>query len=314
MARKGLEWILKLIAVPILTTAAIAGTYLATNNTKETKIADNKTDIKQKSKEVYDKISKNVKYDDDYRNRPNGARTIEDIANGQAGECTELTLYGIHELQKQGINAFALDVPLSRTDIKDDATSRHTLIGINYEGNILVIDLTKPSFGTKDFDITKAKKLTNNELQALWHNNSAFYLAQNGKTEEAFKQYEISLKLSPQAQTYHNRGTTHARTGNLESAIQDFNEALKIDDQRSTTWYNLGTIYSKKEQYEQAEQAYTQAAKLDETNTPALKGLGYVLIKQEKYEQAIQILEFVLKREPNSKEAQQNLEYAKKQK
>jgi tetratricopeptide (TPR) repeat protein len=70
-----------------------------------------------------------------------------------------------------------------------------------------------------------------------------------------------------------NRGAAYGTINQLDKALQDFNEGLRLDPQNKMGYMNLGAVYQKMRQPEQAAQAYTKYLELDPENARVRKEL-----------------------------------------
>ena len=70
------------------------------------------------------------------------------------------------------------------------------------------------------------------------------------------------------------RGGVYQRKGELDRAIQDYDQALQLDPNDATTFYNRGVAYGSRRQWDQAVQDYDQAVRLEPKFAAALYGRG----------------------------------------
>ena len=87
-------------------------------------------------------------------------------------------------------------------------------------------------------------------------NNLANILLNTGQINAAIQQYEQLLALYPRyAQGYNNLGAAYLRLGDGEAAIRMFQKALWADPEYADAHYNLSMLY-----FRQGRQAEGQAA------------------------------------------------------
>jgi tetratricopeptide (TPR) repeat protein len=67
------------------------------------------------------------------------------------------------------------------------------------------------------------------------------------------------------AGAYHNRGVAHAAKGNLDLAIADISQGIRLDPQRAYRWQERGEIYLRQGKYQQAIADLTEAIRIDPT-------------------------------------------------
>ena len=73
-----------------------------------------------------------------------------------------------------------------------------------------------------------------------------------------------AISLDPQlAPAYVNRGVAHKNLGQLQRAIQDYDEATRLDPQNPVAYSNRGNAYATLGRYQRAIQEYEEAIRLD---------------------------------------------------
>jgi protein O-mannosyl-transferase len=81
---------------------------------------------------------------------------------------------------------------------------------------------------------------------ALPHSALANVLTRQNKLDEALTEFQIALLLRPEAPAYSNLGQMHAIRGELEQAIQAFEESLKLRPDHGPTQADLGNALSRR--------------------------------------------------------------------
>jgi len=79
------------------------------------------------------------------------------------------------------------------------------------------------------------------------------------KYTQAIRDYTISIKLSPQAQAYNNRGLNYLKISKLKKAEADFVKAIELEPEYSDAFFNLGTLYERQQQLLKSKKSYEQA-------------------------------------------------------
>lgn len=121
--------------------------------------------------------------------------------------------------EKQGKIDKAIDEYLSALKINPNLATTHNNLGILYR---------------KKGEIDKAINeyltvLRINPDLAEVHNNLGFAYEKLGQTEKAIAEYLAALKINPDlAETHHNLGMAYGRQGHTDKAISEFIAALKI--------------------------------------------------------------------------------------
>jgi S1-C subfamily serine protease len=84
------------------------------------------------------------------------------------------------------------------------------------------------------------------------------------------------------AEAFHNRGLAFAAKGNLDQAISDISQGIRLDPQRAYRWQERGELYTRQGKYPQGIADITEAIRLDPTprtfryhnRAEAYRGLG----------------------------------------
>ena len=112
-----------------------------------------------------------------------------------------------------------------------------------------------------------------------------------------------SADLNPQAQTAFLNGTADLKKGDLQSAITEFQEVLKIDASFGPAYLNLGLAYNELKQYDKAIPAFTRALALDSRLEGAALFLGIDYYKTGAAEKAMGFLQKALALTPHDPDA-----------
>src|SRR5262249_47456290 len=97
-------------------------------------------------------------------------------------------------------------------------------------------------------------------------------------------------------EAFHNRGIAHAAKGNLDQAISDISQGIRLDPHRAYRWQERGEIYTRKGNYAQAISDLTEAIRMDPTRAfrfsgrgQAYRGLGDLTRAISDYSEAIRL-------------------------
>jgi lipoprotein NlpI len=108
------------------------------------------------------------------------------------------------------------------------------------------------------------------------------------------------------ATAFNNRGNAYDDKKQYDRAIQDYDQAIKLNPNYALAFLNRGNAYQNKDQYDRAIQDYDQAIKLNPNYALAFynRGLAYDDKKQydraiQDYDQAIQDFDQAIKLDPN---------------
>ena len=79
---------------------------------------------------------------------------------------------------------------------------------------------------------------------AEWHAEQGYKLAEQGRYDEAIKNYNEAIRLNPQdAKAYNNRGIAYYYLDHLERAIEDYDKAIRLNPEDAEAYYNWGFAY-----------------------------------------------------------------------
>jgi tetratricopeptide (TPR) repeat protein len=109
--------------------------------------------------------------------------------------------------------------------------------------------------------VIKGDKVKGDKLAEIYDHRGAAYRSQ-GDLNAAIKDYDQAIKLNSKfAQAYNNRGVAYDHKGELDRAIADYDQAIKLKP-TALTHFNRGNAYLGKSQYDHAIDDYNQAIKL----------------------------------------------------
>src|SRR5215207_8169312 len=109
-------------------------------------------------------------------------------------------------------------------------------------------DICRDENASPDAAITACTKLVNprrskgNELALAYYNRAISY-KQKGDIERALNDYNESIRINPAyAKAFNNRGNLWRDKGELERAIADYSEAIKLDANYAAAYANRGDV------------------------------------------------------------------------
>ena len=86
---------------------------------------------------------------------------------------------------------------------------------------------------------------------------------EKGDYDRAIEDFDEAIRLNfENATTYHNRGVIYGRKGEYNRAIADFNEAIRLRTNHAAIYLNRGTIYEILGNYDHAIEDYDNAVRL----------------------------------------------------
>lgn len=125
---------------------------------------------------------------------------------------------------------------------------------------------------------------------AHFHRGNA-YLADN-QPAEAVRDFDTALSLNRSAAAYLARGKAHQRLDNLDPAVRDLNEAIRLDEKNGEAHLERGKALARKNIPEQAFADFAKAESLlpDEQKSRALNAQGELHYDREQFDAAIESL------------------------
>jgi lipoprotein NlpI len=98
---------------------------------------------------------------------------------------------------------------------------------------------------------------------------------------------------------FTNRGNDYRHKGEYDRAIQDFDQALKLNPNYINALVRRGDAYSSKHDYDHAVQDFDQALKIDPNSAPAFNDRGMMYADKGEFDRAIQDYDQALKAKPD---------------
>jgi tetratricopeptide (TPR) repeat protein len=102
------------------------------------------------------------------------------------------------------------------------------------------------------------------------------------------------------AQFFHMRGIAYREKRDLEHAIADYSEAIRLNPKRAEAYHDRGMAYAAKDKFDDAVADMTEAILLDRKYTAAFIDRGRVYTVAQKYDEAIADFSAALRIDPVS--------------
>lgn len=107
--------------------------------------------------------------------------------------------------------------------------------------------------------------------------------------DKAIEDFDEAIKLNPNyATAYNNRGYAYDDLKQYEKAIEDYNRAIELKPDYASAYYNRGIAYRKLNQPESAIRDYNKAIELNPEYASAYNNRGIVYSDLKQYERAIE--------------------------
>jgi protein O-mannosyl-transferase len=146
---------------------------------------------------------------------------------------------------------------------------------------------------------------------ACWpaYNNLGTLLEGKGQLDEAIRQYQEALRLnSDNAEARNNLGSAFTKKGQGDEAIRQLQEALRLNPDIAVAHNNLGIALAGKGQLDEAIRQYQEALRLKPDYAQAHNNLGGAFYQQGRTGEAIGQFQEALRLDPDYANARKNLD------
>lgn len=121
-----------------------------------------------------------------------------------------------------------------------------------------------------------------------------------GEFESAIQDYNQAIRLNPNsAAAFNNRGLAYVATGQFDQAIEDYDHAIRLNPTYALAFCNRGIAYGHKGHHEQAIKDYDQAIKRNPACANALYNRGVTHHRNGQFDRAIQDYDQVISLNPD---------------
>ena len=145
------------------------------------------------------------------------------------------------------------------------------------------------------------------------HNNLGIAYAKKGWFDKAFGEHRAALKLKPDYYDAHyNMGLALFRMGDTDKAIEEYKAALRINPDLARAHVNLGIAYGSKGSMDDAIEHFMTAISLEPDFAEAYNNLGIAYARLGSLDKAIEQFETAVRLQPDYEKARENLEILKK--
>jgi tetratricopeptide (TPR) repeat protein/S1-C subfamily serine protease len=143
--------------------------------------------------------------------------------------------------------------------------------------------------------------------RAAFYNNRGIVRDDLGDKQGAIDDFNQAIKINPNyAQAYNNRGIVRDDLGDKQGAIDDFNQAIKINPNYAQAYYNRGIVRNELGDKQGAIDDYNLAIKINPNYANAYNNRGYVRNELGDKQGAIDDFNQAIKFNPNLAEAYYN--------
>ncbi|UCC38697.1 MAG: tetratricopeptide repeat protein [Candidatus Aminicenantes bacterium] len=185
----------------------------------------------------------------------------------------------------------SVDYPSERYNLKTDKKGEFIQIGL--EAGYYQIQCEKEGYSpigkrvkvsiSEIFETTitleRQKQQTVKEVPGREEMRKANKLFQEGKYEEALKEYQEAVNENPEDATgYYNIGVTYIILEKPDEAIEAFKGTIEIQPGNYEALKNLGQLYGEKKNYEESSKYYSLALKISSDDPEVFYNLGVCLM------------------------------------
>ncbi len=189
---------------------------------------------------------------------------------------------------------------------------RYQALGLAVAGGValvLCLALTRRQIGYWKDSETMARhslEVTGDNEWALAMLGGA--LDRKGRTDEAIRHYQESLRLEPDDRTVRNYlGMALGRRGQLDEAITQFQEAVRLAPAYALAHYNLANTLLEKGRIDEAIRQYREVIRLLPNYVDPYNNLGLALAREGQTDEAITQYQEGLRLEPDDPDIHFNL-------
>jgi tetratricopeptide (TPR) repeat protein len=189
---------------------------------------------------------------------------------------------------------------------------RHQVMALSVAGAAAIVSclaLTRQQLGYwQDSETLFRHALAVTENNYIAHDNLGVALVGKGQFDEAIRQYQETLRLSPDwADAHYDLGIAFYNKGQVDAAIGQYQAALRLKPNYALAYNNLGNALADKGQIDEAIRQYQEAIHLKPDYALARFNLGSVLYNKGRVDEAISQFQEAIRLRPGYAEARDNL-------
>jgi lipoprotein NlpI len=136
--------------------------------------------------------------------------------------------------------------------------------------------------------LLKADQETTKNRAVIYGSRGVGYYSK-GDYDRAIQDTDQAIRLNPNEPSfYYTSGLAYKKKGNFDRAIQDFDEAIRLNPTFERAYYDRGNAYIDKEEYDRAIQDLNRAIQLNPNNANNYNNRGVAYTRKGDYGRAIQ--------------------------
>ena len=119
-----------------------------------------------------------------------------------------------------------------------------------------------------------------------------------GELDIAIADYNEAIRLAPSASNYNNRGNAWLSKQDYDKAIRDYDEAIRLDPKFKAAHNGRGSAWLSKQENDKAIRDYDEAIRLDPKDAYAYYNRGNVWKSKQDYDKAIRDYDEAIRLDP----------------
>jgi len=124
-------------------------------------------------------------------------------------------------------------------------------------------------------DAIRSGKYSGAEIARAYYNRGIAYHRGEGDLDRAIADYDEAIRLNPNgAMYYNNRAIAYRAKGELDRAIADYDYAIRLDPKHANAYLNRANIHAERGELDLAIADYTAAIRVDPKYASAYRGRG----------------------------------------
>jgi Flp pilus assembly protein TadD len=188
----------------------------------------------------------------------------------------------------------------------------YRVVGLSVAGStavVLCLALTRQQLGHwKDSEALFRHALEVTENNYLAHLNLGSALDEKGQIDEAIREFQETIRLRPDYVLAHNNlGVAVVKKGQLDEGIRQYQEAIRLKPDYAFAHSNLGIALVRKGQIDEGIREFQEAIRLKPGFVVAHYNLGIALVRKGQSDAAIREFEEAIRLKPDYADAHNNL-------
>lgn len=167
--------------------------------------------------------------------------------------------------------------------------------------------------GTPDDSVSACTRIIRNgnestsNLAIAYYNRGIMYRRKKDN-EAALQDYDEAIRLNPRfAFAWYNRGNIYRDKNDDDRALTNYSEAIRVDPKYANAYNNRGEIHHRRGDYERAISDYSEAIRVNQKHDNAWYNRGLAYTKTGRNERAIEDFRQALKINPQDTDAREEL-------